>query len=139
MDNDKPKRSLIDKIYNFAAAGYDFFFGGNMGPHRTAKRVKISVIVAMVSRTEKDNGEQYNKAALLNFSETGVCLECSKMYPLQTNVYLMISLPSHQQYLISGTITRVEDLSATYLYGMSILPLYQKEVKEILHYFRVTA
>lgn len=133
------KRSLTDRIFNFFAIIHDSFLGGNTGPHRTANRVKTAIIATMVSRAEKDNGDQYNKAALLNFSGNGICLECLKWYSLQTNVYLTISLPSHQQYLLSGTVTRVEDLKATYMYGIAILPIYGKEMHELTRYFRITA
>jgi len=123
-------KNLFKKIWGY-------FTGGNFGPHRGKRRIATRIIVSMVSRSHRSDIKQYARAALMNISENGICLESQKSFVLDENVYINIVLPSGQQYQVSGTITRVEDLQSTYLYGVNILPIYTDETKSLLHFFRL--
>ncbi|MDD5687698.1 MAG: PilZ domain-containing protein [Elusimicrobia bacterium] len=123
-------KSLLKKIF-------DYLLLGNVGPHRGNKRISTKIVVSMVSSRDQFNIDEYVSAAMLNISIDGICIESQKPFILGESIFINISLPSGQQFQVSGTIIRIEDLQCSYLYGVIIPPLYENTMKQLIYFFRL--
>ncbi|MBN1384479.1 MAG: PilZ domain-containing protein [Elusimicrobia bacterium] len=124
----------LDRMINIVTSILEYFAGKNIGPHRNISRVKTAIVVKVARQANKYDPVAYVKAALLNISKTGFCIEAPQEFVIGDTLVVNISLPSGQQYGINGKVVWVKDQTCTYLLGISVTD-NSDELNHLLKYF----